>query len=161
MKRLMISIVAVGLAFASSASTFDEYVRAKDYVKAAKVMNVKLVGASLSKLTLEDAAALYDAGWAITNQRAAQLAASIALQKGDNSKMLDFLGRDGLKTFNTFLLALIDVNNEFAHCTYKNSKGVERHESLSLNSLYPDMMLAFYKRCAAKGDYDNAALIFI
>ena len=79
MKRLMISMVAVGLAFASSASTFDEYIRTKDYSRAAKVMNTKLVSASLSKLTLEDAAALYDAGWAITNQYAAQLAANIAL----------------------------------------------------------------------------------
>ena len=75
--------------------------------------------------------------------------------------MLDFLGRDGLKTINIMLLAYMDLNNEFAHRPYKNHKGIEMQEGLTLNSLYPDMMLAFYKRCAAKGDYDNAALIFL
>ena len=166
MKKTILSFAALG-ALLASAATFEENLAAKDYAAAAAQLSWNT---NITKLvtTAELANTLYEA--AGTNMPVAQLAANIALARGDKSAMEKYLnrleseqpkcgvGNFGLDIWSPSILDYLKTG--YGWFKYTNNAGQECFQKKTLNDVQPEMMLKFYKRMAAAGKYDIASLAF-
>ncbi len=174
MKRLIVGIAVAAMAFCAIGATLEESINAGDY--AATVGKLSFSTNTLNYVkTAAQAAACYDAAVAATNYGAAQCAAHVALWYGDKATFERFLDLIATPEAEAALIAKHPkqrswINIYGQHCfdakmtghgyiKTADSKGNVIPRVQSLNQLYPDMMLAWYKKLAAAGDLNQLALI--
>lgn len=170
MKRLIVGIAVAAMAFCAIGATLEENINAGDY--AATVGQLSFSTNTLNYVkTAAQAAACYDAAVAATNYGAAHCAAHVALWYGDKATFERFLDLcaspaaeaakaasskgKGLSLLSAWGQSSFDpMATGRGKLKVLNIKGQEYFVSQSLNQLYPDMMLAWYKKLAAAGNWD-------
>jgi len=162
--KMTTMMAAVLASTALVAATPKEYLDAGDYANF--VLTANLSKDAKTFVTLENARPVFEASLAITNYQKAAYAAGVAYELGDKSLFTELFSERIPTTIEDSFSkipsewTMATLNKEKFSVKWTNPAGVEKLLELSLNELEPDLMLAFFKRMKAAGNYNIASLAF-